>query len=433
MGAQGDRPRVIVVGAGFAGLGAAGGLADARVRVTLVDRRNYHLFQPLLYQVATAALSPGDIAWPVRRILRGQANLEVRMGEARAVDLARRRVDVDGVPLDYDFLVLAPGVTHAYFGHDHWAEHAPGLKSIEDATRIRRRILMAFEQAELTTDTAERERYMTFVIVGAGPTGVEMAGAISELARKALAADFRHIDPSQARVVLVEAAEAVLPTFRRELAEFAHRALERLGVEVLTGEPITACDAKGVATGERRIDAGTVIWAAGVASPDLIAGLAAPHDGAGRVEVEPDLSVPGHPEAFVIGDAARVLTPRGTPVPGVAPAAKQQGRHVARVIRARLAGDAGPLEFRYRDPGSLATIGRRAAVIDFGRFTLKGWLAWWVWGLAHIYFLIGMRNRIAVALNWLWNYVWFERGARLITGETAADRAEAVQRPRDVE
>ena len=430
MDADRDLPRVLVVGAGFGGLSAAAALADAPVRVTLVDRRNYHLFQPLLYQVATAALSPGDIAWPVRRVLRGQDNLEVRMGGARGVDLERRRVDVDGVALDYDYLVLAPGVTHAYFGHDQWAEHAPGLKSIEDATRIRRHILMAFEQAELSADERERERYMTFVIVGGGPTGVEMAGAISELARKALRRDFRHIDPSKARVVLVEAAHEVLPAFRDDLASFAHRALRRLGVEVLVGDPITACDERGVALGERRIDAATVIWAAGVAAPALITELPVPHDQAGRVAVSADLSVPGHPEVFVVGDAASVLADDGSPVPGVAPAAKQQGRHAARVIRARLAGDDAELAFRYRDPGSLATIGRRAAVIDFGRFALKGWLAWWVWGFAHIYFLIGMRNRLAVALNWLWNYVWFESGARLITGETAADRVEAVHRGR---
>lgn len=431
MNAPAEPPRVLIVGAGFGGLSAAAALADAPVRVTLVDRRNYHLFQPLLYQVATAALSPADVAWPVRRILRGQSNLEVRMGEARRVDLERRSVDIDGVDLGYDFLVLAPGVTHAYFGNDEWAEHAPGLKSVEDATRIRRQILIAFEQAELSTDARERERYMTFVIVGAGPTGVEMAGAISELARKALARDFHHIDPSLARVILVEAADEVLPAFKAKLARFARRALHRLGVEVLTGAPITACDARGVSIGAQRIEAGTVIWAAGVAAPALITGLAVPRDRSGRVRVAPDLSIPGHPEAFVVGDAAHVATADGGQVPGVAPAAKQQGRHAARAIRARLAGRPDGLAFGYRDPGSLATIGRRAAVIDFGRFTLRGWLAWWMWGLAHIYFLIGMRNRLAVALNWLWNYVWFESGARLITGETAGDRAEAVGRGRE--
>ncbi len=413
---SGDRPHVVIVGAGFGGLSAAKALASAPVDLTLIDRRNYHLFQPLLYQVATAGLSPADIAWPIRRIVRSQANTRVLLGEVTGVDLEARMVFMGAEAVPYDHLILATGARHAYFGNDAWEPFAPGLKKIEDATDIRRRILMAFERAEMEPDPAERERLLTFVIVGAGPTGVELAGAIAELARRVLAKDFRNIDPRQTRILLVEAGERVLPSFPDSLSVFAGRALEKLGVEVLLGQPITGCDADGVAFDERRLAARTVLWAAGVAASPAGDWLGQDTDGAGRVVVQPDLSVPGHPEVFVIGDTAAVSDDEGRPLPGIAPVAKQQGRFVARCIRRNLAGDVVRPAFRYSHAGSLATIGRAAAVIDFGWLRLNGWLAWWIWGVAHVYFLIGMRNRLLVAIQWLWSYVLFDRGARLITG-----------------
>jgi NADH dehydrogenase len=409
-----QRPKVVIVGAGFGGLEAAKALSRVAVDVTVIDRQNHHCFQPLLYQVATAALSPAEIAWPIRHMLRQQRNATVFMAEVEAVDLAARFVQTGAGPVSYDYLVLATGATHSYFGHDEWAEFAPGLKRIEDATRIRRRILLAFERAELAADDAERQRLLTFVIVGGGATGVEMAGAIAEIARQTLAKDFRRIDPRSSRIILLEAGARILPTLPEDLSSYAERALTRMGVDVRTSTRVTGCDRRGVELEHGRIDAGAVIWAAGVVASPAASWLAAEHDRAGRVLVRPDLSVPGHPEVFVIGDAAAARGENGQPVPGVAPAAKQMGRYVGRLIAARIEGKSLPA-FRYRNLGELATIGRRAAVVKFGRLQLKGFIGWLFWSLAHIYFLIGVKNRFIVAFTWLWDYVTFQRGARLIT------------------
>lgn len=419
--AHGDaRPRVAIVGAGFGGLSAAQALAKAPVDVTLIDRRNYHLFQPLLYQVATAGLSPADIAYPIRGIVSRHRNVSVVLGKVTGVDLPARAVLIGERRVPYDYLVIATGARHAYFGHDEWEAYAPGLKKIDDATEIRRRVLLAFERAEASDDEAERRRLLTFVIVGGGPTGVEMAGAIVELAHKALSRDFRRIDPSIARVVLVEAAPRVLLSFPESLSETARRSLERLGVEVRLGRAVTACDPQGVVVGDERIEATTVIWAAGVAASPAARWLGAEKDRAGRVKVNRDLSLPGHPEVFVIGDTAAAEDGRGGMLPGVAPVAKQQGGYVARAIVARLRNQ-GAAPFRYRDLGNMATIGRKAAVADLGWLHLSGLPAWLLWGVVHVAFLIGFRNRIAVLLDWLWAYVTFQRGARLITGDTDRD------------
>jgi len=410
------RPRVVIVGAGFGGLSAAKALAGAPVDVVLVDKRNYHLFQPLLYQVATAGLSPADIAAPIRGIVRRQANVSVVLGKVTGIDPAAREVLTDEARISYDFLVLATGARHAYFGRDEWEPFAPGLKKIDDATAIRRRILMAFERAELEVDAGRRRDLLTFVIVGGGPTGVELAGAIAELARKTLSADFRHIDPRAARVILIEAGPRVLAAFPPSLSEQARRSLERLGVEVRTGHPVDTCDAGGVSVSGERIGSRTILWAAGVAASPAAKWLMADNDRAGRIKVEPDLSVPGHPAVFAIGDTAMVADGNGKPVPGIAPAAKQQGTYVGRIIRNRVAGiETAP--FRYRHYGNLATIGRKSAVADFGALRLSGFAAWLLWSVAHIYFLIGFRNRVVVSLNWLWAYLTFQRGARLITGQ----------------
>ena len=422
------RPRVVIVGAGFGGLAAAKALARTPVEVIVVDRRNYHLFQPLLYQVATAALSPADIAWPIRSILSRQANTAVQMGRVTGVDLQDREVRLEDRRLAYDYLVLATGARHSYFGHDEWEDAAPGLKKIADATRIRERVLLAFERAEIAADAAERRRLLTFVVIGGGPTGVEMAGAVAELARHALMADFRAIDPGDTRVILVEAGPRLLTSFPETLSEKARLQLERLGVQVWLKAPVSACDERGVVANGQRIEARTVVWAAGVVASPAAKWLGGAADRAGRVPVEPDLSVPGHADVFVIGDTAAV-TQDGVPVPGVAPAAKQMGTYVGHVIEARVRGRPLPGPFRYRDHGNLATIGRAAAVADFGRFRLSGFPAWMVWAVAHVWFLIGWRNRLVVALNWLWNYVTFERGARLIAGSTGELDAKAV-RPR---
>lgn len=365
--------KVVVVGAGFGGLSVARALARADVDLTIVDRRNHHLFQPLLYQVATAGLSPADIAWPIRRLVRRQRNCRVLLGEVDGVDMSARQVMFDGRRAPYDFLVIATGAQHAYFGHDEWADFAPGLKRIEDATAIRRRILLAFERAETAADGAERQRLLTFVIVGAGPTGVELAGAIAELANKALAADFRNIDPRQARVVLVEAGNRVLPAFPETLSAFAAKSLERLGVELRFGAPVGLCDAQGVEIDGERIHAETVLWAAGVAASPAAAWLGAEADRAGRVLVRPDLSVPSRDEVFVIGDTAALAS--GEALPGIAPVAKQQGTYVGRLIAARVARRSAPPPFRYRDRGSLATVGRTSAVIHYRFLRLRGWLA----------------------------------------------------------
>lgn len=409
--------RVVIVGAGFGGLWAAKALGDTAVDVTLIDRRNHHLFQPLLYQVATAGLSPADIAAPIRGIVGRYKNITVLMGNVAAIDAAARVVRMDGKDIPYDHLVIATGARHAYFGHDEWERHAPGLKTIEDATEIRKRILLAFERAEGECDPLARARGMTLAVVGGGPTGVEMAGAIAELTKRALAKDFRNIDPRAARIVLIEAGARLLPTFPEELSASAKRQLERLGVEVCLGAAVTKVDAEGVEIGAERIASSTVIWAAGVAASSAGRWIETERDRAGRIKVNPDLTVPGHPEIFAIGDIALASGPDGKPLPGVAPVAKQQGDYVGRVIRARFAGhpEIGP--FRYRNYGNLATIGRKAAVADFGWLRLRGFVAWVVWSVAHIYFLIGFRNRLAVALDWLWAYFTFQRGARLITGE----------------
>jgi NADH dehydrogenase len=408
-----QRPKVVIVGAGFGGLQAAKALSRVAADVTVIDRQNHHCFQPLLYQVATAALSPAEMAWPIRHILRNQENATVLMAEGRSIDTDERVVHTDSISVPYDYLVLATGATHSYFGHDEWAEVAPGLKRIEDATRIRRRILIAFEQAEFATDAIERRRLLTFAIVGGGPTGVEMAGAISEVARQSLAKDFRHIDPTAARIVLIEAGPRIMPTLPENLSDYVRRTLGNKGVEVMTSTRVTGCDARGVELEHGRLDAGTVIWAAGVVASPAARWLNAEHDRAGRVLVNPDLSVPGHRNVFVIGDTAAVADQPD--IPGTAPPAKQMGAYVGRLIAARVAGQTPPPPFRYRHLGDLATIGRHAAVVKLGRLELTGFLGWLFWSLVHIYFLIGVRDRFIVAFTWLWDYVTFQRGARLIT------------------
>lgn len=420
--------RVVIVGAGFGGLTAAKALGNVTdIDLTVVDRHNYHLFQPLLYQVATAGLSPADIASPIRSILRRQRNTRVVLAEVDGLDLSRKDVLAEGRRIPYDDLVVATGARHAYFGHDEWARFAPGLKRIDDATYLRRRILLAFEKAEIEENDARRRALLTFVVVGGGPTGVEMAGAIAELARKALSAEFRAIDPSAARIILVEAAERLLTPFDPSLSEKARLGLVELGVEVRLGHSVTRCDADGVSLGEDRIDAGTVIWAAGVVASPAGEWLGAETDRAGRVKVLPDLSLPGHREVFVLGDTALVTDAAGRPLPGVAPVAKQQGEYVAKLIAARLRGLELP-PFHYRDFGNLATIGRKRAVVQMGRFKVSGYIAWLLWSVAHIYFLIGFRNRLSVVLNWGWNYLTFQRGTRLITGLTGS-RMEAMTEP----
>ncbi len=414
--AAGCLPHVLVVGAGFGGLEAVRGLRAAPVRVTVVDRRNHYLFQPLLYQVATAALSPADIAYPIRSILRRQRNADVVLAEVVAVDTARREVALrDGGTLSYDTLVVAAGARHAYFGHESWEEQAPGLKNLEDALEIRRRILLAFEEAEREPSRERRLALLTFAIVGGGPTGVELAGAIAEISRHVLVDDFRHIDPREARIVLVEAGPRVLPSYTAESSENARRELSRLGVEVRTGAPVTAVDATGIGVGSERIDTATVLWAAGVAASGIGGFLGAPLDRNGRVVVEPDLTVPGHPDIFVIGDLALFTHQGGQPLPGVSPVAMQQGRHVARAIRDRIAGRPA-LAFRYVDKGSMAVVGRSAAVAEVFGVKLRGLPAWLAWCLLHIFYLIGFRNRFIVMFEWAWSYVSYQRGARLITG-----------------
>ena len=420
--AQTTVPHVVILGAGFGGLSAAVALAKAPCRVTVIDRRNYHLFQPLLYQVATAALSPSDIASPIRGILRRQKNATVLMGRVIGIDKAARRVDLDCGLVTYDFLIVATGARHAYFGRDEWEKTAPGLKKIDDATDIRRRILTAFERAETEMDMEKRRALLTFVVVGGGPTGVEMAGAIAELRRFALADDFRNIDPTQARVILIEAGSRLLPAFPEDLSVFTRNSLLGMGVEVVTGKAVSECDASGVKLGADVIPATTVIWAAGVAASPAAKWLNARKDRAGRVEVEKDLTLPGNPEIFVIGDTASVAGGDGKAVPGIAPAAKQMGDYAARVIRARISAKNPPSVFQYKHLGSLATIGRKSAVADFGWIKLKGRLAWLLWGLVHIYFLIDFRNRIAVMLDWAWAYLTYHRGARLITSRDDNDQ-----------
>jgi NADH dehydrogenase len=410
--------RVLIIGGGFGGLEAAKALRKANVRITLLDRQNHHLFQPLLYQVATAALSPADIAEPLRHILRNQENVEVILGEAKIIDVANRRVITADGPLEYDYLIVAAGARHSYFGRAEWEGNAPGLKSLDDALEIRQRMLMAFEIAEKTRDDAEREAAMTFVIVGGGPTGVEMAGAIAEIARVTLIKDFRHIDSSQARVFLIEGSAEILSAFSADLSESALKQLVNLGVDVRLGTRVEQISAEGVTLrGGEKIAAKTIVWAAGNAASPLGASLGVPLDPQGRVIVNEDCSIPGHGEVFVIGDQAHFTTGVGKALPGLSPVAMQQGRHVARNITALLRGQTTE-RFHYADKGIMATIGRNAAVAEMGSLRFSGIVAWFAWLFIHVIFLVGFRNRIAVLFNWAYAYLTYGRGARLITGRT---------------
>ncbi len=420
-------PRVVIVGGGFGGLTAAQKLASESVQITLLDRRNHHLFQPLLYQVATAGLNPSDIAMPIRRILRHQKNVEVLLAEVTSVDLNRKVVTSDDGEFPYDYLIVATGARHSYFGRDDWAKFAPGLKSIGDALEIRRRVLSAFEFAEREPDPVKRHAWLTFVIVGAGPTGVELSGALCEIARHALARDFRRIDPTQARVILLEGSPRVLPPYAPELSEKARQQLASLGVDVRTGQMVSSIDAEGVHIGEDFIAARTVLWAAGVTGSRLGRMLGVELDRANRVIVTPELSIPGYSEAYVVGDLA-TLKQNGVPIPGVAPAAMQEGEHAAQNIMRTIRGEART-PFRYHDKGSLATIGRSAAVAQMGRFKLSGTIAWLAWLFIHVMFLVGFRNRVLVVIQWAWSFVSYDRGARLITGplRRETDRVETVK------
>ncbi len=416
-------PHLVIIGGGFAGLWATRALAREKIRITLLDRRNHHLFQPLLYQVATAGLSAPDIAAPLRHILGHQRNVEVRLGEVVAIDKAAREVKLaDGSTLGYDSLLLATGATHAYFGNDQWAADAPGLKTLDDAIALRRKLLLAFERAEAEPDPAKKAAWLSFAVVGGGPTGVELAGTLAEIARHTLRNEFRHIDPASAKVRLVEAGPRVLSSFPEVLSLKARRQLEKLGVEVLTGTPVSDIDSQGFTLGEQFVPARTVVWAAGVAASPLARTLDVPLDRAGRVLVQPDLTLPGHPELFVAGDLAAVNQANGKPVPGVAPAAKQMGKYVADAIRARLHGKPAPGPFKYADYGNLATIGRMAAIVHLGKLQLSGILAWWFWLAAHVFFLIGFRNRVVVLLNWAVAYWSYQRSARIIFGDDQEDR-----------
>jgi NADH dehydrogenase len=411
-------PDIVIIGGGFAGLDAAKALAGEPVNVTLIDRHNHHVFQPLLYQVATAGLSPGDIASPIRWILRKQANLRVLLATVEHIDAAARRLTLDGgATVDYDALIVATGVTHSYFGHQEWAARAPGLKTLDDALEIRRRVLLAFERAERETDPRRQQELLTFVIAGGGPTGVELAGALAEIARQALKQEFDNIDPASARILLIEAGPSILPTFPESLRDSARRALSRLGVTVVEGQAVSQIDDGAVQFGGARVAAGTVLWAAGVQASPLGRALGADVDRAGRVTVNPDLSVPGHPELFIAGDLALFTYQTGKPLPGVAQAAKQLGTHAARNAL-RLLRHEPTRKFRYRDPGNLATIGRNAAIADFGFLRLSGYPGWLFWLFLHIFFLIGFRNRLSVMLQWAVSYLTYQRSVRLITGRT---------------
>jgi NADH dehydrogenase len=425
---HGNSPKrhgVVIVGAGFGGLWAVKHLRGAPADITLIDQRNHHLFQPLLYQVATASLAPSEIAWPIRSMLSERKDVTTILATVTGVDAADRNVRLaDGSTVPYDTLILATGARHGYFGHDEWEALAPGLKTIEDATAIRGRILTAFEEAERETDPRRQEALLTFAIVGAGPTGVELAGTIADLAHDTLPHDFRDIDTHKTKVLLVEAGPKVLSGYPDDLSKYARSALEKLGVEVSLGAPVTQIEHDAITVGERRVEAHTIIWAAGVRASPAAEWLGVPADRSGRIIVEPDLSVPGHRDIFAVGDTAAVKAPDGRPVPGIAPAAKQEGAFVAETIRRRIFGEMDRRSFHYHHEGSLAQIGKRKAVIDFGWVKLRGAIAWWLWGIAHIYFLVGVRSRLSVALNWLWIYMRNQRGARLITqaeGESAVE------------
>jgi NADH dehydrogenase len=417
-----ERPHVVIIGGGFAGLNAAKALKDAPVRVTLIDRRNHHLFQPLLYQVATASLSPAEIASPIRGILRGQENATVLLAEATAIDVEKREVQLDYRTMSYDYLILAAGARHSYFGHDEWEAYASGLKSLEDALDIRRRVLLAFEEAERATDEATRNRLLTFVVVGGGPTGVELAGALAEISRYSLARDFDHIDPTTAKIYLLEAGPRILPMFSEKLANKAVTFLSRLGVTVRTNAMVTEVEPHAVVLGEERIAANTILWAAGVTASPLAKTLGVPLDRARRVIIEPNLTVKDHPEIYVLGDLAALNGKDGRPLPGVAPVAMQQGKHAAANIKRSLAGQ--PLTpFHYFNRGNMATIGRNHAIAEIGKLKLSGFFAWMAWLFVHIIYLIGFRNRAIVAMQWLWSYFTFQRSARLITGAPPTEEA----------
>jgi NADH:ubiquinone reductase (H+-translocating) len=409
-------PHVVVVGAGFGGLTAARILARERVRLTIVDRKNHHTFQPLLYQVATAGLSPGEIAAPIRGIFKGDTNVTVLLEEALSFDLDRRILRTSEQEIAYDYLIVAAGATHAYFGHDDWEPFAPGLKTVEDALEIRRRVLLSFELAERQAVAHESTEPLNFVVVGAGPTGVELAGTLAEICRHVLAHEFRSIDPSRAHILLLEGGPRVLPAYPEDLSRSAEAQLRHLGVDVRTNTMVTAVEAGAVRIGETRMIAPVILWCAGVAASPLGRMLGVPMDRAGRVEVQPDLSIPGHPEVFVIGDLATLKGEDGKPLPGVAPVAIQEGQYVAKVIRGEISGKPKRAPFKYWDKGSLATIGRAAAIAQFGKIHISGFLAWLSWLFVHIFFLIGFRNRILVFIQWAWSYFTYERGARLITG-----------------
>jgi NADH dehydrogenase/putative oxidoreductase len=429
-------PRVVIVGAGFRGVACAKALRRARVAITLVDRHNYHMFQPLLYQVATASLAPGDIATSARGLFREQFNTRVLLGEVTAVDTAHQEVLIGEAAesrLPYDYLVLATGAQHSYFGHDEWEPFAPGLKQVEDATEVRRRVLLAFERAEGTDDPDAREAFLTFLIVGGGPTGVELAGAVAELARFGMEKDFRRFDPAQAQVILVQAGPRILPPFPAPLSARAEESLRRLGVRVLTGNRVEHIDAEGVMVSGRRIAARTVLWAAGVVASPAAKWISAEADAAGRVKVNTDLSVPGLPNVFAIGDTALTHAWNGQPVPGLAPAAKQAGHYAAQVIRARIGAHKAPRPFRYQHLGSMATIGRKAAVADFSWLRISGAPAWWLWGLVHVYFLAGARNRISITFDWIWAYLTLRSGTRLITGDSRGEDNSATEGSKAIE
>lgn len=416
-----SRPRVVIIGAGFGGLAATKALAHTHADITLIDRSNHHLFQPLLYQVATAALSPAQIAQPVRAIVKDQLNCTVALGEVTGIDMINKQVYGQHAAIGYDYLVIATGATHTWFNHSEWAPYAPGLKTIDDALSIRALILNAFEKAELEQDPDTRKALLTFVLIGAGPTGVEMAGAIAELARHTLTGEFRHINPAQATVILVEAGPRILPAFSEQMSARAQQDLERIGVRVITGQKVNDCADSYAQVGTERIACRTILWCAGVKASPAAEWLGVEHDAAGRVIVQPDLSVPGHPEIFVIGDAARATDSSGRLVPGLCQAAEQEGRYVAHVISHRVKGLSPPPAFTYRDDGIMATIGRGKAVAEIRGLCFSGFFAWLLWGMIHLLPLVGFRNRVVVAMDWFWAYLTRSRGVRLITADTRAD------------
>jgi len=418
---------VVIVGAGFAGLSLAQALGGTPLRVTVVDRRNYHLFQPLLYQVATADLAPSEIAQPVRRILGRHQNITVLLGEVDRLDPKRKEIGVNGKALAYDTLVLATGATHGYFGHPEWARFAPGLKTLDDARRIRGQILLAFEKAEMERDPVERERLMTFAIIGGGPTGVEMAGAIAGLARQALVRDFHHIDPSKARILLIEAAPRILGPFPEDLSAYAENALRKLGVTMLTGRPVEDVNERGITLGGEFIPTATVVWAAGVAASPVGQWLHVDTDRSGRVPVAPDLSVPGLDDVYVLGDLALSMDEHGKPLPGLAQVAHQQGRYLGKALPARILRNETPPPFRFHSRGNLAVIGRHSAIVHWDSFKLKGFIAWLVWDVAHVYLLVGFQNRFLVTMRWLWAYLTFQRGARLIAEDVTGKEPREVR------